>query len=67
MPTFAVLSSAVSRAGLVGSVINLNNLGHYIHVGVFNISVANIIVICVMLVVFMLAILVPFPHGRSKS
>jgi hypothetical protein len=39
----------------------------YLHVGVVQISVANLIVIVSMVVVFILALLIPFPHGRDDS
>jgi hypothetical protein len=37
----------------------------FVHVGVVQISVANLIVIGAMIVVFVLALVLPFPHGRS--
>ena len=50
---------------LVGALINLGGTGHYIHWGFIQISVANLVVILLMIVVFVLAILLPFPrHGR---
>jgi len=36
--------------------------GHYFRWGVFNISVTNLAIVVGMVVVFLLAILVPFPH-----
>ena len=39
---------------------------HYLHWGVVQISVANLVVIGVMVVVFVAAILLPFPKGRGK-
>ena len=46
--------------------INLNHPGHYIHWGVIQISVANLVVIAVMLVLFIAAILLPFPGRRRR-
>ena len=37
--------------------------GHYVHWGVIQISVTNLVIILAMLVVFALAIAVPFRHG----
>lgn len=37
--------------------------GHYLHLGVFSISLANALVIVAMLVMFVAAILLPFPHS----
>lgn len=50
---------------IVGALINLGGTGHYLHWGFIEISVANLVVILLMIVVFILAILLPFPrHGR---
>jgi hypothetical protein len=45
--------------------VNLNHRGHYLHWGVFQISLANLVVILVMLALFILALLLPFPRGRD--
>jgi hypothetical protein len=39
---------------------------HYIHFGWFLISVANLVVIVLMIVVFVLAIVLPFPGRHEK-
>jgi hypothetical protein len=45
--------------------IDLNGPGHYVHlVGPIQISLGNLIVIILMLIVFALAVLVPFPRGK---
>jgi hypothetical protein len=49
------------------SVIDLNHLGHYVHWGVIQISVANIVVIAAMIAVFVLALLLPFPKGHQAG
>jgi hypothetical protein len=46
--------------------VDLNHPGHYINWGVLQISVANLTVIVLMIVVFGLALLLPFPKGRKK-
>ncbi len=51
--------------GLIGSLINLNHPGHFIEWGWFQISLANLIVIILMLVIFVVALVVPFP-GKSR-
>ena len=43
------------------AVFNLNNPAHYVHWHFFQMSVANITVIVLMIVVFVAAILIPFP------
>jgi hypothetical protein len=63
----AGVGSRLAVTGFLGSIINLNGLGHYIHWHFINISVANLIVIGLMLGVFVLAVVVPFPRHRSKK
>jgi hypothetical protein len=46
--------------------IDLNHTGHYVHWGVVQISVANLIVIGLMIVIFVAALLLPFPTGRRR-
>ncbi len=46
------------------AVIDLNGPGAYLHLGVIQLSVANLVVIVAMLVVFGLALLLPFPGRR---
>jgi hypothetical protein len=48
----------------VGAVFNLTNPGRYIHWGFIQISLANLIVIILMVITFFLAILIPF-HGKG--
>ena len=52
---------------LFGALINLNGLGHYIHWGFIQMSVANFVVIALMALVFVLAILLPFPKRKRGS
>jgi len=49
---------------LLGALVNLNGSGHYIHWGFIQISVANFVVILLMIAVFILAILLPFPKRK---
>jgi hypothetical protein len=51
---------------ITASAVNLDGPGHYIHLGVIQISVANLVVILLMVVVFILAILLPFPKDGGK-
>ncbi len=48
----------------LGAVINLNPPGRYIHWGFIFLSVANLVVIVVMLIIFVLALTLPFTHSR---
>ncbi len=51
---------------LLAAPVNLNHPGHYLRLGVIQISVANLVVILVMIAVFVAALLVPFPKGRAR-
>jgi hypothetical protein len=44
--------------------INLNQPGTYLHWSIFTVSVANLVLIAVMVVIFGAALLLPFPKGR---
>ena len=50
---------------VLAAVFNLNHPAHVAHWHFFQMSVANIVVIALMLLVFALAIAVPFP-GASR-
>ncbi len=50
---------------LLGALVNLNGYGRYIHWGFIQISVANFVVILLMVAVFVLAILLPFPKRKG--
>jgi hypothetical protein len=52
---------------LAGSVINLDHPGHYLSWSFIEISVANLIVIAVMVIIFGLALLVPFPSKHAAQ
>jgi hypothetical protein len=44
--------------------INLDQPGSYLHWSIFNVSVANLVLIAVMVVIFGAALVLPFPKGR---
>src|SRR5215469_16675217 len=44
--------------------IDLNQPGGYLHWKIFNISVANLVLIAVMVVIFGAALVLPFPKGK---
>ena len=52
---------------VLGSAVNLNGSGHYIHWGFIQLSVANFVVIVLMVLVFVLAILLPFPRHKGRG
>jgi hypothetical protein len=51
---------------VLAAVFNLNHPSHVVHWHFFQMSVANIVVIGVMLVVFAAAIALPFPVAASR-
>ena len=51
----------------IGAVINLDHPAKYVHWHFFQMSVPNVVVICLMVVVFWVAILAPFPGRRRRS
>jgi len=54
-------------AALGAAPVDLNGPGHYLNWGVIQISVANLVVVGIMLLVFVLAILLRFPRGRDRK
>ncbi len=44
----------------------MNHPGYYLHWGVIQISLANVIVIALMILVFVLALLLPFPGRHDR-
>jgi hypothetical protein len=51
---------------LLAAAVNLDQPGRYLHWSIFTVSVANLVLIGVMVVIFGLALLVPFPTGRHE-
>jgi hypothetical protein len=49
------------------AVFNLNGPAHYVHWHFFQMSVANVVVIVLMIVVFILAIVIPFPRREIEE
>ena len=50
---------------VLGAVVDLSRRPHYVHWHFFQMSVTNLLVIVLMIVVFLAAILLPFPHRRA--
>ncbi|MGE7434297.1 hypothetical protein [Kitasatospora sp. NPDC001175] len=59
--------TAAPTTSVLSAPVDLNHPGHYVHWGVVQISVTNLVVICLMVVVFVAALLLPFPHGRRDG
>jgi hypothetical protein len=47
--------------------MNLNQTGSYLHWSIFTVSVANLVLIAVMVVIFAAALVLPFPKGKLYS
>ncbi|MGW2616749.1 hypothetical protein [Streptomyces sp. NPDC001500] len=54
----------MSDGSALAAPVDLNGTGAYVHWGVIQLSVANLVVIGLMVVVFVAALLLPFPRGR---
>ncbi|MGH9019687.1 MAG: hypothetical protein ACRDV0_01540 [Acidimicrobiales bacterium] len=50
-----------------GALVPLDNLGHYLHWHWIYLSYANLTVIVLMVVVFVVALVAPFPGRRSRK
>jgi hypothetical protein len=55
----------MAASNLLASPVDLNGPGHYLHWSIFTVSEANLVLIAVMVVIFGVALLLPFPHGRD--
>jgi hypothetical protein len=44
----------------------LSKPAYFLHWGVVQISLANFLVIVAMILIFILALIIPFPHGRRE-
>ncbi len=53
--------------GVLASVVNLDEPGHYVHWWVIQLSLANLVVIVLMVCVFLLAIVVAFPKPHDRE
>ncbi len=51
----------------LAALVPLDHLGHYLHWHWFLISVANLTVIALMVVTFVVALLAPFPGKRRRK
>ena len=56
----------MSPTGLIGAVFNLNHPAHTVDWSFIHLSVANVVLIGLMFVVFVAAILLPFPGAARR-
>ncbi|MEU8511081.1 hypothetical protein AB0C76_05765 [Kitasatospora sp. NPDC048722] len=59
--------AAATATRVLTAPVDLDRPGHYVHWGVIQISVANLVVIGLMVVVFVAALLLPFPRGKRDD
>ncbi len=59
IPRIQLIQSSRSSA-----LVNLDGNGHYLHAGFIQISVANLVVVLLMIAVFVAALLIPFPTEK---
>jgi hypothetical protein len=52
---------------VTASIVDLSAPGHYVHWGFIQLSLANLVLILVMVVVFLAAILLPFRGGQRRG
>jgi hypothetical protein len=56
-----------ARQAFPSLAININQPSTLLHWSIFQVTVANLVLIAVMVVIFGAALLLPFPHGRGKE
>ena len=59
--------TVIAHAGQPPAAIDLNQPGTFLHWSIFEISVANLVLIAVMVVIFGAALILPFPHRRTNA
>jgi hypothetical protein len=57
----------MSWLAMLGALLPLNTLGHYVQWHWIEISVANLTVIILMIVTFVAALLLPFPGNKRRK
>jgi hypothetical protein len=57
----------IGSPSVLAAVVNLDSPGQYLHWSIFTVSVANLVLIAVMVVIFGAALLVPFPGHADRN
>jgi len=66
-PARLKLNATADQSRMIAAIFNLNHPAHTVHWHFIDLSVSNVIVIVLMLVVFVVAILAPFPRHREEQ
>lgn len=61
-----MVESRRGAGSVLAAPVDLNGSGHYLHWGFVQVSVANLVVVGLMVLVFVAALLLPFPRERSR-
>jgi len=61
----SVLATVVAMP--MAAIFDLNHHASYVHWHFIDVSVSNVLVVVAMVVVFVAAILAPFPHGHDRE
>lgn len=56
-----------SVVALLGALVNLGGSGRYVHWGFIQLSVANLVVILIMVLTFIAAIFIPLHRRKDRS
>ena len=67
MQTEESILQALGSGKVMGAVFNLNHPAHTVDWSFIHLSVANVVVIGLMLIVFVLALVLPFPGAARAS
>jgi cell wall-associated NlpC family hydrolase len=58
----------IATPALLATAVNLDGPGRYLHWSIFTVSVANLVLIAVMVAIFGAALIIPFPgHARKRG
>ncbi len=66
--TGATSQGTLVTGGVLNAAVDLNGPGHFLHWSIFTVSVANLVLIAVMVLIFAAALLLPFPgHAAGQE
>jgi hypothetical protein len=62
-----VIDAVRGGSNVLAALVHLGGVGKYFHWGVVQISAANLIIIGVMILLFLAAIVLPFPGHKTRQ